>query len=92
MFFFQLNFLTFFLIFKVKCVGIDTASLDNGQSTTFQSHVILSDANIPGLENVKDIGKIINKKVTIYALPMKIKNGSGGPVRIIAVEDDRLKL
>ena len=44
-------------------------------------------AGIPILENVKDIYQIFQKQVTVFALPMKIKNGSGAPVRIVAVEN-----
>ena len=47
---------------------------------------MLLTAGIPILENVKDIYQIFQKQVTVFALPMKIKNGSGAPVRIVAVE------
>ncbi|XP_066931761.1 isatin hydrolase-like [Clytia hemisphaerica] len=74
---------------NVSAVGIDTPSLDFGQSTLFQSHVILFTHNIPGFENVDltQIEKIQSmKNPLIIALPMKIKNGSGGPLRIVAME------
>ena len=44
-------------------------------------------AGVPVLENVKDIKQIFRKRVTVFALPMKIKNGSGAPVRVIAIEN-----
>jgi len=72
-------------------VGIDTPSIDFGQSTTYQSHVTLYSQNIPGLENV-DLSKITTladkHDLQIIALPMKIKDGSGAPLRIIATYDD----
>jgi len=40
--------------------------------------------NIPGFENVAHLDKLPIKGAYIVALPMKIKNGSGGPLRIIA--------
>jgi len=70
---------------KVAGVGIDTASLDPGPSKDFQAHRILNGAGIYGLENVANLGKIPPRGATLIALPMKIKGGSGGPVRIIAV-------
>ena len=74
---------------RIKSLGIDTASIDHGQSTTYDAHRVLMKQNIPAFENVKDIGKIAGRKgVMIYALPMKIKGGSGGPLRIIASYDD----
>lgn len=48
---------------------------------------MLLTAGIPILENVKDIYQIFQKQVIVFALPMKIKNGSGAPVRIVAVEN-----
>src|SRR5262245_37236681 len=36
----------------IKAVGLDTASIDHGQSTLFESHRILFGKNIPAFENV----------------------------------------
>lgn len=69
---------------KVKSVGIDTPSLDYGQSKDFIAHQILMGANIPGFENVANLDKLPSKDIYVMALPMKIKDGSGGPLRIIA--------
>lgn len=70
---------------QVKLVGIDTASIDYGQSTLFESHVTLFKANVPALENVADCSELPPHGFTLIALPMKIRGGSGGPVRIVAV-------
>src|SRR5262249_13906267 len=40
---------------QVKAVGIDTASIDHGQSTTFEAHVALLSRNVPVLENLGDL-------------------------------------
>lgn len=70
---------------KIHAIGLDTASIDYGQSSDFQSHVILLSASIPAFENVANLDKVPNKGFHIIALPMKIKGGSGGPLRIVAV-------
>jgi kynurenine formamidase len=70
---------------KFKAVGIDTASIDHGQSTLFESHVALMTNNIPAFENVANLDKLPVKGFQIIALPMKIRGGSGAPLRIIAV-------
>jgi kynurenine formamidase len=70
---------------SVKAVGLDTASIDYGQSTLFQTHVTLFEKNIPALENVANLDQLPERGFTVIALPMKIKAGSGGPVRIVAV-------
>lgn len=70
---------------RVDGVGIDTASLDHGPSADFRTHQILNGANIYGLENVANLERIPAAGATLIALPMKIRNGTGGPVRIAAI-------
>ncbi len=70
---------------RIKAVGLDTPSIDYGQSKLFESHRILFDKNIPAFENVANLDKLPAKGFTVIALPMKIKGGSGGPLRIIAI-------
>jgi kynurenine formamidase len=68
----------------VKAVGLDTASIDYGQSTLFESHRILFEKNIPAFENVAALDQLPANGAYVIALPMKIKGGSGGPLRIVA--------
>ena len=69
---------------KISAVGLDTASIDYGQTQTFDSHVILMTHNIPAFENVANIDQVPKSGAQIVALPIKIKRGSGGPLRIVA--------
>ncbi len=69
---------------KVRAVGLDTPSLDFGQSTDFMTHRILLGADIPGFENVAGLAQLPPTGATVIALPVKIRGGSGGPLRIIA--------
>lgn len=70
---------------NINAVGLDTPSIDYGQSTLFESHQILFKENIPAIENVANLDKLPAKGAFVIALPMKIKGGSGGPLRIVAV-------
>lgn len=69
----------------IKAVGIDTASIDHGQSTLFEAHRILLGANIPAFENVANLEALPATGAQVIALPMKIEGGSGAPLRIIAL-------
>ena len=71
---------------KIKAVGLDTASIDRGQSTDFATHVALMTQNVPAFENVANLDKLPATGFQIVALPMKIQGGSGGPLRIIAIK------
>jgi kynurenine formamidase len=64
--------------------GIDTASIDYGQSKDFIAHQIFSAAGIYNLENVANLDRVPAKGATLIALPMKIRGGTGAPVRIVA--------
>jgi kynurenine formamidase len=69
---------------NIKAVGIESPSIDYGQSKLFKTHVYLTENEVPILENVANLEALPLKGFTIIALPMKIKGGSGGPTRIIA--------
>jgi kynurenine formamidase len=69
----------------VRAIGIDTASIDYGQSTLFESHRILFDHEIPAFENLTALDRLPPRGATVIALPMKIRGGSGAPLRAIAI-------
>jgi kynurenine formamidase len=70
---------------NINAIGLDTPSIDYGQSTGFESHVILLSKNIPAFENLTNLDQLPSKDFMVIALPMKIKDGSGGPLRIVAI-------
>ena len=69
----------------VRAIGIDTASIDYGQSTQYESHRALSAANIPAFENLTSLDRLPARGAYVVALPMKIGGGSGAPLRAIAI-------
>jgi len=69
---------------KIKAIGIDTASIDHGKSKSFAAHVALMTNNIPAFENVANLDQLPATGAFVIALPVKIRGGSGGPLRIIA--------
>jgi len=70
---------------KIAAVGLDTASIDPGTSTRFESHQILFAAEIPAFENLAQLDRLPPTGAILIALPMKIAGGSGGPLRAVAV-------
>jgi len=69
----------------VRAIGIDTASMDYGQSTLFETHRTLAAHDIPGFENLTALDRLPPTGATIIALPMKIGGGSGAPLRAVAI-------
>ena len=70
---------------QIAAVGIDTASIDYGQSTQYGSHRALFAAGIPAFENLTALERLPMRGTRLVALPMKIGGGSGGPLRAIAI-------
>jgi kynurenine formamidase len=70
---------------KVALIGIDTASIDYGQSKDFRVHRIAAAANVGGLENLANLEQLPESGFNVIALPMNIRGGSGSPVRVIAL-------
>ena len=70
---------------SIAAIGIDTASIDYGQSTLFESHRILGAANVPVFENLARMRRLPRANFTFIGLPMKSAGGSGAPLRAIAI-------
>ena len=70
---------------RVKAIGIDTPSIDHGPSRDFLTHRILGAANVPIFENVARLELLPSKGATLFAVPMKIKGGSGAPLRVFGL-------
>ena len=70
---------------QVKAVGLDTASIDYGQSTLYEAHRTLFERDIPAFENLTNLDRLPARGAIVVALPMKIKGGTGAPLRAMAV-------
>lgn len=70
---------------NAAAIGIDTASTDYGPSTDFPAHRVMGAANTPGFENLANLDRLPATGAYVFALPMKIEGGSGGPLRAVAL-------
>ena len=69
----------------IRAIGIDTASIDYGQSTLYETHRALFERNIPAFENLTALDRLPLRGAHVVALPMKIGGGSGAPLRAVAI-------
>ena len=69
---------------NISAIGIDTPSIDYGRSSEFMSHRILFEKDIPAFENMAQLDQLPEKGMYVVAFPMKIKGGSGAPLRVAA--------
>ena len=69
---------------RIRALGVDTLSIDPGNSATFDTHTILNGAERYGIENLANIGHLPPRgaKITVGVIPFKL--GSGGPAKVLA--------
>ncbi|KAH9505597.1 hypothetical protein Btru_055996 [Bulinus truncatus] len=72
----------------IRMIGVDTPSTDYGQSKDFEVHRIISNAYVMGLENVNNLGQLPAAGFMVVAAPIKMYDGSGVPVRLLALVDN----
>jgi kynurenine formamidase len=68
----------------VTGIGVDTMSLDPGDSTSFPVHVNFLATDRYGLENLANLDKIPPRGAVAYVGLIPWEEGSGGPCRVIA--------
>jgi kynurenine formamidase len=68
----------------VAGIGVDTLSLDPGNSTTFPVHVNFLASDRYGLENLTRIDEVPPRGALAYVGLIPWEEGSGGPCRVIA--------
>jgi kynurenine formamidase len=70
---------------RAAAIGVDTLSLDNGQSTTFSVHVNWLNADNFGLENLANLHELPPSGATAIVGVIPWQEGSGGPARVLAM-------
>ena len=70
-------------------IGIDSRSVDHSNEVTgegtFPVHRVLAKHNVLNTENLANLDKFAGKRFTYIGLPLRIRDGTGSPIRAIAV-------
>ena len=69
---------------NVTAIGVDTMSLDPGNSTKFPVHLRWLGANKYGLENLTNLDRVPPKGARVFVGLIPWQRGSGGPSRVVA--------
>ena len=72
----------------IKLIGVEPPSVAdvNNKKELTAVHTILLKNNVTIIEGLTNLDKITSEWVTFMALPLKIENGDGSPVRALAFE------
>jgi kynurenine formamidase len=73
---------------RIKAFGVDTPSPDNPASRTYPCHMMCRAQGITHYENLANLDQLIGKRFTFMGFPLRIRQGTGSPVRAVALLDD----
>lgn len=69
-------------------IGVDTPAIDHPDDLKFSGHLICGEYDITNTENLCNLNYVVNKRFLYFGLPLKIRDGSGSPIRAIALLDE----
>jgi kynurenine formamidase len=65
--------------------GVDSPSPDMWYDKTYPCHSVCAERKVTHIENLCNLDKVLGKRFTFIALPLKIREGTGSPLRAIAI-------
>lgn len=73
--------------FNLKGIGVDTISVDTIETADFYNHHTFFENNLVIIENLNNLSEIKEDEVIFSAMPLKIENADGSPVRAVIIID-----
>ncbi|BEP27943.1 cyclase family protein [Helicovermis profundi] len=69
-------------------IGVDAPAIDHPDDLDFSGHLICGEYDITNTENMCNLDKVVNKRFLYFGLPLKIRDGSGSPIRAVALVEE----
>ncbi len=69
-------------------IGVDAPAIDHPDDVDFSGHYICGKYDITNTENLCNLDKVVNKRFIYFGLPLKIRDGSGSPIRAVALVEE----
>lgn len=72
----------------VSNIGIDAPSIDHGtalQTQRYPAHDMCAEYEVLNMENMENLGAVVGRRYTLCAFPLKLKDGTGSPIRPVAI-------
>lgn len=66
-------------------IGVDNVSIDHSDDGSFIGHVVCGEYGIVNTEGLTNLDRVVDKRFLYFGLPLKIRNGTGSPIRAVAV-------
>lgn len=70
-------------------IGVDAPAVDlTPDDNDFSCHLVCGEYDITNTENLLNLDKIVNKRFLYMGLPLKIRGGTGSPIRAVALLEE----
>lgn len=66
-------------------IGVDSPSIDHPDDPEFVGHAVCGERGMTNTENLANLDKVAGKRFLYFGLPLKIREGTGSPIRAIAI-------
>ena len=66
-------------------IAVDNVAIDHSDDATFAGHVVCGEYGIVNTESLTNLDKIAGKRFLYFGLPLRIRAGTGSPIRAVAV-------
>jgi kynurenine formamidase len=68
--------------------GVDQPSPDTPNDPTYPCHTLCREHDLPHVENLRNIAQVIGKSFTFVGFPLPIQDGTGSPIRPVAILEE----
>lgn len=69
-------------------IGVDAPAIDHPEDTDFSGHLVCGEYDITNTENLCNLHLVVNRRFLYMGLPLRIRDGSGSPIRAVALIED----
>lgn len=66
-------------------IGIDSPAIDNPKDSKYSGHLVCREYGMSNTENLANLNEVAGKRFLYFGLPLKIRKGTGSPIRAVAV-------
>ncbi|ABR50658.1 cyclase family protein [Alkaliphilus metalliredigens QYMF] len=69
-------------------IGVDAPAIDHPDDINFSGHLVCGEYDMTNTENLCNLNELINQRFLYFGLPLKIRDGSGSPIRAVALVEE----
>jgi kynurenine formamidase len=69
-------------------IGVDAPSIDHTEDLDFSGHRVCGEYGITNTENLCNLHFLVDRRFLFFGLPLKIRDGSGSPIRAVALLEE----